>query len=274
MADVKWIKITTNIFNDEKIQLIESMPDSDTIIVIWFKLLALAGKSNNGGLVVFNDNIPYTTDMLVTLFRRKESVIALALKTFQQFKMIEILDNEMILISNWEKHQNIDKLDEIREQNRIRKQNQRERERLLISDVTIQSRDGHSDVTQENKNKKENKNIEEDKDFLKEYSDFSSPEIIKKPVSKTFIRPSFEEVKAYCDERNNNVNPQKWFDYYSSNGWKVGKNSMKDWKAAVRTWESSDGRNSTSKPKTFEDEITARVKRMNQYMGVNVDETK
>jgi hypothetical protein len=188
--------------------------------------------------------------------------------------MIEIVDNEMILISNWEKHQNIDKLDEIREQNRIRKQNQRERERLLISDVTIQSRDGHSDVTQENKNKKENKNIEEDKDFLKEYSDFSSPETIKQPVSKTFIRPSFEEVKAYCDERNNNVNPQKWFDYYSSNGWKVGKNSMKDWKAAVRTWESSDGRNSTSKPKTFEDEITARVKRMNQYMGVNVDETK
>ena len=52
-----------------------------------------------------------------------------------------------------------------------------------------------------------------------------------------FKKPTFEEVAAYCEERNNNVDPQRWLDYYTSNGWKVGKNSMKDWKAAVRTWE-------------------------------------
>ena len=137
----------------KKIQLIESMPDSDTIIVIWFKLLALAGKSNNSGLVVFNDNIPYTTEMLVTLFRRKESVISLALKTFQSFKMIEILENNTILISNWEKHQNLIGLDNIREQNRVRKQKQRDREKLLIDNNM--SRDGHVTITQQNKNKKE-----------------------------------------------------------------------------------------------------------------------
>ena len=131
-----------NIFNDEKIQLIESMPDSDTIIVIWFKLLALAGKSNNSGLVVFNDNIPYTT---VTLFRRKESVISLALKTFQSFKMIEILENNTILISNWEKHQNLIGLDNIREQNRVRKKKQRDREKLLIdNNMSRRSRDNHA----------------------------------------------------------------------------------------------------------------------------------
>ena len=54
---------------------------------------------------------------------------------------------------------------------------------------------------------------------------------------KRFQRPTIQDVKAYCIERGNNVDPQRWYDYYSANGWKVGKNSMKDWKAAVRTWE-------------------------------------
>ena len=50
-------------------------------------------------------------------------------------------------------------------------------------------------------------------------------------------KPTLEEVKAYCKERNNGVDAERWFNYYSANGWKVGKNPMKDWKAAVRTWE-------------------------------------
>lgn len=54
---------------------------------------------------------------------------------------------------------------------------------------------------------------------------------------KRFSPPSLDEVALYCAERNNQVNPEKWYDYYSANGWKVGKNSMKDWKAAVRLWE-------------------------------------
>ena len=54
-----------------------------------------------------------------------------------------------------------------------------------------------------------------------------------------FIKPTLEEVQAYCNERQNNVDAQRFIDYYSSNGWKVGKNPMKDWKAAVRTWENN-----------------------------------
>lgn len=56
------------------------------------------------------------------------------------------------------------------------------------------------------------------------------------PAEK-FIKPTFEEVQAYCQERKNNVDVARWFDYYTANGWKVGKNAMKDWRAAVRTWE-------------------------------------
>lgn len=61
-----------------------------------------------------------------------------------------------------------------------------------------------------------------------------------KPSAKRFVKPTLEEVEAYCIERNNSIDPQRFIDYYESNGWKVGKNPMKDWKAAIRTWERSE----------------------------------
>lgn len=110
MAEVKWIKIVTDIFDDEKILLIESMPDADVIIVIWFKLLCLAGKNNNSGVFALNDKIPYTDEMLSTIFRRKINTVRLALSTFEQFGMIEII-NGVITIPKWGKHQNLDQLE-------------------------------------------------------------------------------------------------------------------------------------------------------------------
>lgn len=111
--DVKWIKITTDIFDDEKILLIESMPNAYPIIVCWFKLLCLAGKQNNGGVFMMNDKIAYTDKMLATIFRMKESTVKLAIKTFQQFGMIEI-SNGIIAIPNWNKHQSLDALEKKR----------------------------------------------------------------------------------------------------------------------------------------------------------------
>jgi len=65
-------------------------------------------------------------------------------------------------------------------------------------------------------------------------------DIKHEPKTTRFVKPTVEEIKAYCRERMNFVEPQKFFDYYESNGWKVGKNPMKDWKAAVRTWEKNN----------------------------------
>jgi len=58
-----------------------------------------------------------------------------------------------------------------------------------------------------------------------------------KKLTGRFKKPTLEDVTAYCKERSNSVDPNKWMDHYTSNGWKIGKNTMKDWKAAVRTWE-------------------------------------
>ncbi len=108
-SDVKWIKITTDIFDDEKILLIESLPDAYAIITVWFKLLCLAGKQNNSGVFMMG-RIAYTDKMLATIFRMKETTVTLALKTFEEFGMVEIVDG-VITIPNWGKHQNLDQLE-------------------------------------------------------------------------------------------------------------------------------------------------------------------
>ena len=64
--------------------------------------------------------------------------------------------------------------------------------------------------------------------------------LFSKESSKKFVKPSIEEIKDYCQERNNNVDAEQFYDYYESNGWKVGRNSMKDWKACIRTWEKNN----------------------------------
>ena len=89
------------------------------------------------------------------------------------------------------------------------------------------------------------------------------------PKRKTFTKPTIDEIQNYCIERNNNVNAEQFFDYYESNGWKVGKNSMKDWKAAVRTWERSEYRKPTQKKNSKQDAINDLRDLMNEYGGVN-----
>lgn len=131
MAEVKWIKIVTDIFDDEKILMIESMPDADTIIVIWFKLLCLAGKQNNGGVIMLTDRIPYNDEMLSKVFRRPLNTIRLALKLFEEYGMIEIIE-DVITIPNWNKHQSLDLLESKRERERIRKAQKRSEQKALI----------------------------------------------------------------------------------------------------------------------------------------------
>lgn len=150
MSEVKWIKITTNIFDDEKIKLIDTMPDRDTLLVIWFKLLAMAGKTNDNGLLYIIKEMPTTDEMLATIFNRPLNTVRLALKTFSSFGMIEI--NEHVNIVNWDKHQNIDGLDKIREQNRLRQEKARAKKKsLALEDKSnVKSRDSHgTDIDKE-----------------------------------------------------------------------------------------------------------------------------
>ena len=130
MADVKWIKVSTSMFeSSRKIKQIENMPEGDTILVIWLKLLLLAGNVNDNGAIYITPQIPYTEEMLANELRRPLTTVRMALNVFESFGMIEIVD-QVYYLSSWEKYQSTDKLTEIREQNRLRKQQQRQRQRL------------------------------------------------------------------------------------------------------------------------------------------------
>ena len=232
MSDVKWIKIMADIFNDDKIMFIEEMPEADSIIVIWFKLLCLAGIKNNSGVFMFQDTIPYTEKMLATVFRRKESTVKLALEVFEQFGMIEIV-NGAITIPNWGKYQNFDKLEQKTEymRNYMREYREKQKQIACNSNGKTNSKSNSKANVSEADKKREEK--EEDK---------------IRDSNKRFTPPTLEEVTAYCFERGNNVDPQRFIDYYTSNGWMVGRNKMKDWQAAVRNWEKKDNDRPAQKP--------------------------
>jgi predicted phage replisome organizer len=201
--DIKWIKIATNVFSDEKIMLIEQMPEADTMIVIWFKLLCMAGKENNLGVFIMGGRIPYTDEMLSTIFRRPLATVRLALSTFEAFGMVEIIadqyGNDVYTIPNWEKHQNADGMDKIREQTRQRVAKHREKQRLAIGcnddpagNVTVTL-----PVTQCNATEKEK---EEDKEEEKK----KKKKKTKKPLSAPYVADDAlnTAINDFIDFRN------------------------------------------------------------------------
>lgn len=164
MAGVKWIKIATDIFDDEKILLIEALPDAYAIITVWFKLLCLAGKKNNGGVFLMNDKIPYTDKMLATIFRMNESTVKLALNAFEQFKMIEIVEG-IITIPNWNKHQTLDAYERKKERDRLYQEERRAKQRALIEKSSDKSSERTSDVAVSDIDKEEDKDIDKERDI-------------------------------------------------------------------------------------------------------------
>lgn len=188
MEEVKWIKLCTDVFDNRKIRQIESLPSGDTLIVIWFKILTLAGVINDGGAIYFTKDIPYTDQILATAFNRPLATVQTALSVFQKFGMISITDS-VIQVSNWEKYQNIEGLDKIREQTRKRVAKHREKQKLLAAadecNVT-----GNATVTQSNAAEED---IEEDKE--EERKERNTLTGIEKESTQKSKRLSLEEAK-------------------------------------------------------------------------------
>ena len=187
MADVKWIKITTDIFDDEKILLIESLPDSYAIITVWFKLLCLAGKQNNSGVFLMG-RIPYTDKMLATIFRMKETTVTLALRTFEDFGMIEIVDG-VITIPNWNKHQSLDAYEKRKERDRLYQAERRAAQRALVE----KSSDESSDIAPLEEDKDIDKELDKDKEDIYPFDEFWSAYPKKK--AKEAARKAWNKLK-------------------------------------------------------------------------------
>jgi predicted phage replisome organizer len=156
MPEIKWIKITTDMFSDEKIKLIEAMPEADALLVIWIRLICLAGRVNSNGNIFLSPDIPYNDEDLATIFNRPLNTVRLALATFKRYGMLEIDDNGVLFLPNFSKHQNIEGMQKIREQTKNRVAKHREKQKLLREGSNVTSR--YSNATDKNrldKNRKE-----------------------------------------------------------------------------------------------------------------------
>ena len=165
MAEVKWVKLTTDMFDNRKIKHLRRLPEGNNIVLIWVMLLTMAGRCNSGGMIFLTENIPYTPKMLADELDFEESTVALALKALENLDMI-VTENGVFTIAGWEEYQNIEGMEKIREQNRERKRLQRERQKQALLE---ESRDSHVTVTGCHAIEEE---IEEDKEEDKEYHSF------------------------------------------------------------------------------------------------------
>ena len=201
MAEVKWIKLTTDIFDNRKIKQIECLPEGDAIIVIWLKLLCLSGNINDSGLIYFTKELPYTDQMLATQFGRPLTTVQLALKTFEQFGMVEVIDN-ILHISNWEKYQSADKLSEIREYNRLAKQKSRAKQKLLqqsVNDMSMTSQPCQgTDIDKDiDKDKEEdNKEIHKEKNNYQQIIDLYNSICVSLPSVRSLSEARKKAIKA------------------------------------------------------------------------------
>lgn len=246
MSDNKkyyYLRLKDNFFDSDELKILESMKDGYLYSNILLKLY-LRSLKNDGKLVV-NDRIPYNAEMLASVTGHQVGTIKQALSMFKELGLIEILENGAIYMLDI--------------QNFIGK-GSTEADRQRLYDRRISDERKQKKLTQ-------SRNLEE---ILEK----STPEIeielereikIEKEIDssastttkrKRFEKPTLSEIKAYCIERNNNVDAQHFFDYYESNGWKVGKNSMKNWQAAVRTWEKNSYTNTTKQQKKTNTEQT------------------
>lgn len=151
MAEVKWVKLTTDMFDNRKIKHLRRLPEGNNIVLIWVMLLTMAGRCNSGGMIFLTENIPYTPKMLADELDFEEATVILALNALEQLDMI-VTEKGVFAIAGWEKYQNVDRLAEIREYNRLAQQKSRAKKKLLgvVNDMSMTSQRCHD--------------IEEDKD--------------------------------------------------------------------------------------------------------------
>lgn len=263
MSDNKkyyYLRLKDNFFDSDELKILESMKDGYLYSNILLKLY-LRSLKNDGKLVV-NDRIPYNAEMLASVTGHQVGTIKQALSMFKELGLIEVLENGAIYMLDI--------------QNFIGK-GSTEADRQRLYDRRISEERKQNKLTQsrnlEEICKKSTPEIEieleKDIEIEKEIHSSAKSTTTKR---KRFEKPTLSQITQYCLDRNNNVNAEQFFDYYESNGWKVGKNSMKDWKAAVRTWERSEYRKPNSKKNSKEDAINVVNNLMNKLGGVETEQ--
>ena len=258
MSDNKkyyYLRLKDNFFDSDELKILESMKDGYLYSNILLKLY-LRSLKNDGKLVV-NDRIPYNAEMLASVTGHQIGTVKQALSIFKDLGLIDVLENGAIYMLDI--------------QNFIGKgSSEADRKREYRQRIETDRTNVQTNLRQISEKSPPEIEIELEKEIKIEKEIDSSASTTTK--RKRFEKPTLSEIKAYCIERGNKVDAQHFFDYYESNGWRVGKNSMKDWKAAVRTWERSEYRKPNSKKNSKEDAINVVNNLMNKLGGVDTEQ--
>ena len=233
MREVQWVKLSTDLFKNPKINYLRRLPEGDRLALIWVMLLTLAGRCNAGGMIFLTENTPYTPKMLADELGIREKVILSALSHFEQLDMIR-QDSGYIILTGWEEQQNTEGLEKIREQNRIRKQRYDSKQKSSVTrNVTVTPCNAADiDIEREEDKEKEKREDIEEKAPAKKAS-------AKKP--RQFVPPSVDEVKEYCLERKSSVDPLRFWEYFDAGGWvDSGGKPVMNWKQKLITWETKE----------------------------------
>lgn len=195
MAEIKWIKITTDMFDNRKIKHLRRLPDGNNIVLIWVMLLTMAGRCNSNGMIFLTENIPYTPKMLADELDFEENTVSLALNALEQLNMI-VMDHGFFSIAGWDEYQNIEGMEKIREQNRIRQKKWYDRQKALPNvrnSVSVTESNGtdkdiekekEEDKKESKKKKKEHKTYSDDSELNQAILAFMEfRKSIKKPMT-------------------------------------------------------------------------------------------
>ena len=223
MSDNKkyyYMRLKEDFFNSEEVALLESMPDGYLYSNILLKLYLISLKHE--GRLMFNNTIPYNAQMIATLTRHQVGTVEKALVVLKDMGLIEVLDNGAIYMLNIQAliGESSSEADRKRD---YRARIEAEKKSLITEDNRPRIEDGTNVPTNVGQTYTIDRDIDRD--------------INKDRERKGFTPPSVAEVREYCEERKNAVDPESFVDFYTSKGWMVGKNKMKDWEAAVRNWE-------------------------------------
>ena len=258
MSDNKkyyYLRLKDNFFDSDELKILESMKDGYLYSNILLKLY-LRSLKNDGKLVV-NDRIPYNAEMLASVTGHQIGTVKQALSIFRDLGLIDVLENGAIYMLDIQNFigRGSSEADRKREY----------RQRIETDRTNVQTK-----VREISEKSPPEIEIELEKEIKIEKEIDSSASTTTK--RKRFEKPTLSEIKAYCIERGNKVDAQHFFDYYESNGWRVGKNSMKNWQAAVRTWERREYRKSNSKKNSKEYAINVVNNLMNKLGGVDTEQ--
>ena len=243
-----WIKLKTDFFNQETIDFLLSQKNGCEYIVL-YQMLCLNTANNNGEMCskIGEMIVPYNVDKIVRDTKYFDfDTVTIALGLFKQLGLIYEEEDKILKITNFNEMVG----SEAGNSNAQRQKRFRERQKQLKLSVTNSNVDSNTKNNEEIDIRDRDKIIDKDIDIDKDIN------IKENNKRKNFKKPSLEEVKKYCLERNNNIDAENFVDYYNSNGWKVGKNSMKDWKAAIRTWEKRN--NGGNNNKNYKESVKIR----------------